>query len=154
MRVLPIEKVRVGKRQRSKLEPGPLTKLKESILGRGLLHPPVVAKQGDAFHLVAGERRFRAIQQIHKENRSFFCHDQTINPGNIPVTLLDEALDDSGRFEAELDENIRRVDIPWQDRTTALAELHALRQSQNPKQNVHRNRGRACEGKRHRTSGR
>ena len=134
MRVIPIEKVMVGKRQRSKLEPGPLTELKESILGRGLLHPPVVAKQGDAFHLVAGERRFRAIQQIHKENKAFFCHDQTINPGSIPVTLLDEALDEGGRFEAELDENIRRVDIPWQDRTQALAELHALRQTQNPKQ--------------------
>lgn len=136
MKILPIEKVQLGKRQRTSIESGPLTELKDSILGRGLLHPPVVAQQGDGYFLVAGERRFRAIQQIQKEGRTFLCHNTPIGVGQIPVTLFGETLTEADRFEAELDENIRRVDIPWQDRAKALAHLHSLRQTQNPTQSL------------------
>jgi len=136
MKIVSIDKVHLTERQRSQIEAGPLTELKESILGRGLLHPPVVAYQNDEYFLVAGERRYRAIQQIHKENKSFLCHNELIAVGQIPITLFSETLTEADRFEAELDENIRRVDIPWQDRAKALARLHALRQAQNPKQTI------------------
>src|SRR5882757_1548227 len=41
-----------------------LTELAESIRAEGLLQPIVVRKQGDRFQLIAGERRWRAFQQL------------------------------------------------------------------------------------------
>ena len=54
---------------------------------------------------------------------------------SIPVTSIWEALSPAQVFEAELDENIRRVDIPWPDRTAALASLHELYKTENPRSN-------------------
>src|SRR5882762_2384073 len=41
-----------------------LSELAESIRSEGLLQPIVVRKQGDKFQLIAGERRWRAFQQL------------------------------------------------------------------------------------------
>jgi len=41
-----------------------LTELADSIRSEGLLQPIVVRKQGDRFQLIAGERRWRAFQQL------------------------------------------------------------------------------------------
>ena len=41
-----------------------LTELAESIRSEGLLQPVVVRKHGDRFQLIAGERRWRAFQQL------------------------------------------------------------------------------------------
>jgi ParB family transcriptional regulator, chromosome partitioning protein len=41
-----------------------LTELAESIRSEGLLQPVVVRKHGDKFQLIAGERRWRAFQQL------------------------------------------------------------------------------------------
>jgi len=41
-----------------------LNELAESIRAEGLLQPVVVRKQGDRFQLIAGERRWRAFQQL------------------------------------------------------------------------------------------
>jgi ParB family chromosome partitioning protein len=42
----------------------PLTELADSIRSEGLLQPIVVRKTGDKFQLIAGERRWRAFQQL------------------------------------------------------------------------------------------
>src|SRR6266487_4251896 len=41
-----------------------LNELAESIRSEGLLQPIVVRKHGDKFELIAGERRWRAFQQL------------------------------------------------------------------------------------------
>src|SRR5471032_1852095 len=41
-----------------------LSELAESIRSEGLLQPIVVRRQGDKFQLIAGERRWRAFQQL------------------------------------------------------------------------------------------
>lgn len=126
MITIPLPSIEVRTRQRSKIDPGPLTELREAILATGLLHPPVVWKDGDRFVLCAGERRFRAIEQLAKAKLSFICNNEIIPPGIIPVTLLSELLDESGRHLAELNENIVRVDLHWSDRCQALAQYHEL----------------------------
>ena len=121
-------------RQRKKITTPELNELKESILTRGLLQPPVAFELGDGKYLLTvGERRTRAIDLIHKENKFFQCNTQTIAIGELPVLLTD--LDtDLQRREAELDENIIREDLTWQERAQALADIHNLRKSQNPTQ--------------------
>ncbi|MEY4938382.1 MAG: hypothetical protein RIQ93_117 [Verrucomicrobiota bacterium] len=49
---------------RREIPPEQLHELAESIRAEGLLQPVVVRKQGDKFQLIAGERRWRAFQQL------------------------------------------------------------------------------------------
>lgn len=139
MQVVKLAQVVVGPRQRKKIDPGPIVELSEDIAKLGLLHAPVVIPRVDldgkiiddqrmpVFELVAGERRFRAIKRLAEQKRSFTHNNGKIEPGFIPVTLFDEALGTNERFEAELSENIHRVEIAWQDRVEALSQLHEMR---------------------------
>ena len=49
---------------RREITPEQLSELVESIRSEGLLQPIVVRKAGDKFQLIAGERRWRAFQQL------------------------------------------------------------------------------------------
>ena len=49
---------------RKEIAPEQLTELVESIRAEGLLQPVVVRPVGDRFQLIAGERRWRAFQQL------------------------------------------------------------------------------------------
>jgi ParB family chromosome partitioning protein len=49
---------------RREIPPEQLAELAESIRSEGLLQPIVVRKTGDKFQLIAGERRWRAFQQL------------------------------------------------------------------------------------------
>lgn len=141
MKLIPLTDVVVTKRQRSEMTPGRVTELKQSIINVGLLHPPVMWQRHDGkWELSVGERRLRAIQELNSEARPtplrFHCGDQVVGPGFVPITPLSDYLDEIGRFEAELDENIQREDISWQDRVQALSDLHKMRLSTNPQQTI------------------
>jgi ParB family chromosome partitioning protein len=49
---------------RREIAPEQLSELAESIRSEGLLQPIVVRRHGDKFQLIAGERRWRAFQQL------------------------------------------------------------------------------------------
>jgi len=49
---------------RREIAPEQLAELAESIRSEGLLQPVVVRRHGDRFQLIAGERRWRAFQQL------------------------------------------------------------------------------------------
>lgn len=134
MKIVPFNSVVVQNRQRTKINTAPLNELKESILTRGLLQPPVCFPFGDGkYLLVAGERRYRAVELIHKEEKFFDCDGVTIATDEIPI-LLTTLETDVQRREAELDENIIRVELDWKDKAKALAEIHAIRVRENPSQ--------------------
>lgn len=133
MQIISYADVIVRDRQRKKIQTTTVNELKESILARGLLQPPVVRREGDKYILIAGERRYRSVGLIHKEEKYFQCNGQTIATGELPVLFTDlETL--LQLKEAEFDENFQRVDLTWQERATALAEIHAMRMESNPKQ--------------------
>jgi site-specific DNA-methyltransferase (adenine-specific) len=130
-----VDKIEIRKRQRKEISTPQLNELKESILTTGLLHPPVCwfDSTTQTWVLTAGERRMTAIRKIFEEKKSF-RYSGEIFFQCVPVTQLGDYLDSVGRFEAELAENVFRVDLDWPDRMKAFADLHALRQLQNPKQ--------------------
>lgn len=136
MFTVPLSDVEVRKRQRTAIAASELSDLKDSILQRGLLHAPVMWLDDTVqkWVLTVGERRFRAIEAITKEGKVFRHDAQEVPRGHIPITRLDNYLDEIARFEAEYDENTARVDLEWQDRTRALADLHEMRQRKNPVQ--------------------
>jgi site-specific DNA-methyltransferase (adenine-specific) len=124
-------------RQRKDILPGPLKELRDSIAALGLLHPPVVAETYDedtgeiTYQLIAGERRLEAIRDLAIEGTVFRCDGKVIMPGQCPVTLVTD-LTASELFAAELEENLLRVDLSWQERTQAIAALRRLRLAENP----------------------
>jgi DNA modification methylase len=109
-----------------------LAELRDSIASIGLLHPPVVRQDEHGFlAIVAGERRFRAIKELFDAGQAISFEGSTLELGFLPVTLLSE-LPPELAMEIELQENIIRQDLSWQERANAVAKLHALRLSQNP----------------------
>jgi site-specific DNA-methyltransferase (adenine-specific) len=116
-------------RQRKMFADKPLGELRESILSKGLLHPPVVQFDGAEYTLVCGERRTRAITTIAELEIPFQCDGKTIPPGMMPVILLSD-LSPLDVREAELEENTIRENLSWQETAAAIAELHELRMEQ------------------------
>lgn len=129
-RLTPIVNIEVQSRQRRTIALEALRTLAASIAEKGLLHPIVLReKEGGGLILVAGQRRLRAVQTLREP---YLCDGEQIPPYHIPFLLLTDLTDIQFR-EAELEENILREDLTWQERITAMAELHELRKEQDPK---------------------
>lgn len=119
-------------RQRREFDPGKLQELADSIDRNGLLQPIVVRKgdAGESWILVAGERRLRAIRDYLLPLGSSLRHaGRVLGDGLVPVVTLGD-LDPLAAEEAELEENIRRVDLTWQEQAAARSRLAELRAAQ------------------------
>ena len=116
-------------RQRREFLPAAINELAESIVTNGLLQAPVARFADGKVTLVAGERRLRAMSDLHELGRAFTYNGEAVPPGMIPCTSLGD-LTDLQAWEAELEENIRRVDLTWQERAQATAQLMELRRLQ------------------------
>jgi ParB/RepB/Spo0J family partition protein len=103
-----IDKVRVPEgRQRS--EVGDCKDLVESVKLQGFIHPIVLRDEGGEKWLVSGERRLTTAKLLGMLE--------------IPYRVLVEN-SELDRRAVELDENIRRKDISWQNSCKAIAEYH------------------------------
>ena len=108
----PLDQIEVGERQRKKVTG--IEELADSIGRHGLFHPVIVARSG---LLVAGERRLRAVQLLDQGGRNPW------EAGRIPVHYVDE-LDPSELQAIELEENLRRSDLTWQEDAEAHLGYH------------------------------
>ncbi|MCZ6775841.1 MAG: DNA modification methylase [Ignavibacteria bacterium] len=129
MKTIQIQEVVVPEeRQRRDFDKKTLKELQDSIAGEvGLLQPIIL--RNDSVTLVAGERRLRAVADIY-EAKGKFRHDNELVPDqSIPFVTVDE-LSVEQLHEAELAENAIRVNLSWQERARAIAELHHFRVGQ------------------------
>lgn len=128
IKIVPLSSVKVADNRQRKLFSQPqIEQLADSISARGLLHPPVVREdESGTYWLVAGERRLRAITSLSQLDISFFCGETEVPAGHVPVLPIG-SLDPITAKEAELEENIIRVDLSWQERAEATRELHELK---------------------------
>lgn len=99
-------------RQREKAEADQT--LLTSIERRGLLNPIIVHKDCT---LVAGERRLDAYRKLERKQ--------------IPARVFEE-LPPIAAFEAELQENLARRQLSWQEEMKAVGKYHALRTADYP----------------------
>ena len=100
-------------RQRREIKQKEIDELAASIAEVGLINPIVITRDGV---LVAGERRLTACTQLGWTS--------------ISVQFAED-LDELVLHQIELEENIKRVDLEWQDRTLAIEQYHALKLKQN-----------------------
>lgn len=117
-------------RQRREFDDEALSDLAVSISEVGLINPITLREDEDGnFTLVAGERRLRAIQRNSFLGRPLRHNGTEVPNGFVPATLVSE-LDATALYQVELEENVLRVDLSWQDRALAIAGLHRLRTTQ------------------------
>lgn len=106
-KLVPCKEVLVDreKRQRKLIEVGDL---KESIRKRGVINPIIITR---GLELVAGERRLTACLEL-----------------GLPSIPCRFAEDLSWRELQiiELEENLKRSDLPWRDATTSIQRIHDL----------------------------
>ena len=116
-------------RQRQEFSPQEMSELTEAIAAHGLMHPIVVRETPDGFVLVAGERRWRAIRDMRMLGGQLKFNGTIVPDGEIPYVTLGQ-LTPLQAEEAELQENIARKDLTWQENAAAVAKLHSLRSRQ------------------------
>lgn len=93
---IPIARVRPNPFQpRREFEPAALAELEASIRASGLLQPITVRRKGDAYELVAGERRLRAVTNLDWKE--------------VPAVVRD--FDDQTLLVLALVENLQRADL-------------------------------------------
>lgn len=97
-----------AKRQRKELKPEHITELAESIARIGLIHPIVITEDGE---LVAGECRLTAIKQLGWDQ--------------IPTQFVSD-LSENELKAIELEENVKRQNLTWQEECEAVNEYHEL----------------------------
>jgi ParB family transcriptional regulator, chromosome partitioning protein len=89
---------------------GKLNELAASIQEHGVLQPILVALDGDAYQVIAGNRRLKAAFRAGLER--------------IPA-IIKPHLDENARFLVNLVENIQRVDLSPKERVEAIRQLAA-----------------------------
>lgn len=120
-------------RQRQEFDAQALADLTDSLRRNGIFHPIVVRRTDGGPQLVAGERRLRAIKDLNELGDKLRMGDTAFEIGFVPCNDLAE-LSDIDAFEAELEENIRRVDLTWQERAVNTSKLLELRTLQAEKE--------------------
>lgn len=117
-------------RQRKEFKPEDIVALAGSISQLGLMHPIVVRKDpSGGYLLVAGERRIRALEYLWNFGETVFCGEAKFPESIVPCVYFGD-LDELIAKEMELEENIRRVDLTWQEKAAATSELMGLRSAQ------------------------
>jgi ParB family chromosome partitioning protein len=96
-----------------------LDELAQSIKSKGIIQPILVRRDGAAYRIIAGERRWRAAQRAGLQR--------------VPVVVRDVTQDDKQLLELALIENLQRENLNPVDEALAyqrLAEDFALTQDQ------------------------
>lgn len=135
MNTIPIDRIIVrDDRQRQYFDEEANLELQASIADHGLLHAIVVRPIEEdgaptQYELVAGERRLRAIRELLDMGNKLSYNSQVVGPGLVPAVFLADmtALE---LEEIQLDENLRRKDLTWQEHAAAVERLAALRRRQ------------------------
>jgi len=128
---IPIDEIEIpANRQRQAFNDQAIAELAGSIGENGLLCPVIVRKgQDNLFILVAGERRLKALSYLWILGEPLRCGEQHFPENVVPCLYLGD-LTPLEAEEAELEENIRRVDLTWSERALATARLAKLRVQQ------------------------
>lgn len=116
-------------RQRQEFDPMAISELKTSMQSKGMLHAPVMREEAGKIILVAGETRIKAAEELQMLGGVLRYNNEDIPDGYVPYVTLGQ-LTELEAEEAELEENIKRKDLTWQENAAAMARLHTLRSKQ------------------------
>lgn len=130
MQLIEIKKIIIKpNRQRKEFDAQAMQELVNTIQGKGLMHAPVLRHTDEGMVLVAGERRVRAVVEMQILGGILRFNNEEIPDGFIPYVNIGD-LDELAAEECELEENLHRKDLTWQENAAAMSKLHSLRSRQ------------------------
>lgn len=133
MKTVPFEELIIHEgRIREEFDEQMIEDLACSIYRNGLFNALTVKDGNDGIELVAGETRAKAISELYECGLGFKHDGEPVPFGEIPYCFMFEH-DEHSTYEVELEENILRKDLTWQERVKATARLHKLRTVQHGK---------------------
>ena len=110
-----VELSKIIVKDRARVDFGMVAELAESIRKHGLFCPIILDEDNN---LIAGERRLRAVSLLKWET--------------IPI-IFKESLTSLEKIEIELEENLRRKNLTWQEEVCLKEKIHFLQKQINPK---------------------
>lgn len=111
---IPLSSITIRREDRQRRDLTHIEDLADSIYRLGLINPVTIDHN---YILIAGERRLEACRHLG------WTH--------ISCQFLED-LTPTQRLLIELEENIKRKDITWQEHTAAIAKYHELRKLEEP----------------------
>ena len=108
-KTFPVASIFVNRAERQRRNLNNIAELAQSIARVGLIHPPVIRRSGE---LVVGERRLTAVK--------------TLGWTEISVQFIEE-LSEEELHKVELEENLRRLNLTWDEECKALQKYHSMR---------------------------
>lgn len=112
--ILPIDSITIERESRQRRTLRGVKELAASIAEVGLINPPVVTRD---HILVAGERRAEACRSLGWTS--------------LPVQFAED-LDHRTLQLIELEENVKRIDLTWQEQNDAIARFHTMQAETRP----------------------
>ena len=108
IREIPIDRIRPNPHQpRKRFDAEGLNELQASIAEHGVLVPILVRERGDAYELIAGERRWRACAALQR----------------VSVPAIVRRSDDRESLEVAIVENLQREDLNALEEAAGIADL-------------------------------
>lgn len=147
MTSIPFSSIIEGDRGRDKKNYGNLDGLISSLRSVGSIHPITLASRYTieesgisawqecidngtlVFDLVAGGRRYAAMKSM---GITELFHSSVLDPQHLGFVFADEVPEDVLR-EAELDENLHRLDCTWVDNVLMICNVHRLKSARSLK---------------------
>lgn len=112
--IVPVASITIDREKRQRRELRNIEELAESIRKTGLINPIVITSD---YVLVAGERRLTAHKHLKFDS--------------IAVQFAED-LEETDLQLIELEENVRRSDLDWQDQVRAVAQFDQLKKETTP----------------------
>ncbi len=126
--IIPIKDIVVKDRARKIFDPKEMEILMEAISSNiGLIHPIMIKKDKE---LITGERRLKAISQLHKIGTSIKFAGKPIPNGMIPCIIVEEEFQLIDYLITEEVENTARSGFTWQELARHTAKIAELKQLQ------------------------
>jgi DNA modification methylase len=131
-----ISEIEIPDRQRVQHAPAHIKDLKSAILSKGFLSPILLSEQPGAakpFRLIAGMGRLTAVTELAADSTQISFERDLLPLNRIPYVTIGD-LSPADLAEAELQENVLRAQLSWQEENDARVLIHKLRTEQNPGQ--------------------
>lgn len=123
-----IDEIITEGRYRPEDEFGNMEEFCGSVARLGLIHPIVLSRRPDGkYDLIAGGRRTRALKLLGKKT---LYHNSVLDPERPGFLFKDEVPEDV-RKEAELEENLYRLNVTWVADCLAVSDIHLAKKKNN-----------------------
>ena len=107
--LMSLGRISMGRNPRTYFDPAEMAELEASVASQGVIQPILIRPFGDAYQLVAGERRYRAAKKVKGEEYE------------IPVLVKD--MTDAEADEVSLIENVQRAQMSPTEEAVAAARV-------------------------------